>query len=58
MKKIHVIPNPNGGWNVVGEDRTTFYGFYHRKNEAEKRAYFISRKLDTNYVSHHRYGKA
>ncbi len=53
----HVVPNPDGGWDVKrsGSDRSS--GHFDRKGDAEKAGREISRKQRTEFVVHGKDGK-
>lgn len=51
-KTHHVVPSPNGGWNVKkgGAERSS--GHFNTKAEAEKVGREISRNQGTEFVIH------
>jgi hypothetical protein len=53
----HVVPNPNGGWDIKkgGSDRSS--GHYDTKKEAVDRARKISRNQKTELKIHNKNGK-
>jgi len=53
----HVVPNPNGGWNVKkgGSDRSS--GHYDTKKQAVDKAREISRNQKTELKIHNKNGK-
>ena len=53
----HVVPNPNGGWDVRrgGSERSS--GHFDRKKEAIDRGRVISRKAGTEFKIHNRNGR-
>ncbi len=56
-KSHHVVPNPDGGWDVKrgGGERSS--GHFDTKKEAIDRGREISRNQDTELVIHNQDGK-
>ncbi len=53
----HVVPNPNGGWDIRrgGSERSS--GHFETKQDTVDRARQISRNQNTELVIHNRDGK-
>lgn len=53
----HVVPNPEGGWDVKrnGADRAS--GHFNTKREAEEKGKEISKNQGTEFVIHNLDGK-
>ena len=56
-KKHHVVPNPEGGWDVKRNNCKRSSGHFETKQEAVDRAREISRNQNTELVVHNRDGK-
>lgn len=56
-KEHHVVPNPNGGWDVKrnGADRASVHT--DTKQEAIDRGRIISRNQDTEFIVHNKNGR-
>lgn len=56
-KTHHVVPNPDGGWDVKkgGSERTS--GHYRTKKEAEEAGRVISRDQGSELIIHSKNGK-
>ena len=53
----HVVPNPDGGWDVKRNNAVRSSLHTQTKAEAVDRARVISRNQETELVIHDRYGK-
>ena len=53
----HVVPNPEGGWDVRRGGGQRSSGHYDRKADAEKAGREISRNQETEFVIHGKDGK-
>ncbi|MEQ4488131.1 MAG: DUF2188 domain-containing protein [Dehalococcoides mccartyi] len=56
-KEHHVVPNPNGGWNVKRENAKRSSGHYETKQEAIDAGRGISQNERTEFVIHGKDGK-
>uniref|UniRef100_A0A7C1J445 DUF2188 domain-containing protein n=1 Tax=Ammonifex degensii TaxID=42838 RepID=A0A7C1J445_9THEO len=56
-KTHHVVPNPEGGWNVKRGGAKRSLGHFETKREAVNRAREISRNQGTELVVHNRNGR-
>ncbi|MBI1927705.1 DUF2188 domain-containing protein [Candidatus Poribacteria bacterium] len=56
-KSIHVVPNPNGGWDIKQSGGQRSSGHFDRKQDAVDRAREISRNQKTELVIHNKDGK-
>jgi len=53
----HVVPNPEGGWDVKRGGGSRSSGHFDTKREAVDRGREISRNQQTEFVVHNRDGK-
>jgi len=53
----HVVPNPEGGWNVRRGGAARASGHFHTKKEAIQRAREISRNAETELKIHNLDGR-
>ena len=53
----HVVPNPQGGWDVKRGGALRSSGHYDTKKDAESAGREISRNQDTEFVIHGKDGK-
>ena len=51
-KSHHVVPSPNGGWDVRRSDSQRASGHYRTKEEAMTAGRIISRNQGTELVEH------
>jgi len=56
-KTHHVVPNPNGGWDVKKGGACRSSGHFDLKTEAEARARDISINQGTELIIHNRDGR-
>lgn len=56
-KNQHVVPNPNGGWNVKGEKNQKATVHTDNKKDAEKIARKISQNQESELFIHGKDGK-
>lgn len=56
-KNQHVVPNPNGGWNVIGEGNSKASKSFETQREAISYGREIARNQDTELVIHGRNGQ-
>lgn len=55
-KEHHVVPNPNGGWDVKRENAKRASGHYETKQEAMDAGRRMSVNQGTELISHRRDG--
>jgi hypothetical protein len=53
----HVVPNPNGGWDVKKGGAERASGHFDRKQEAVDKGRIISRNQGTEFVIHGQDGR-
>lgn len=53
-KSTHVVPNPNGGWDIEQSGGQRSSGHFDTKQETVDRAREISRNQDTELVIHNK----
>ncbi len=53
----HVVPNPNGGWDVKKAEAERASRHFDTKAEAEKAGRVISQNQNTEFVIHGKDGK-
>jgi hypothetical protein len=53
----HVVPNPDGGWNIKRNGSKKSSGHYDRKEDAVDAARIISTNQNTELVIHKKDGK-
>ena len=56
-KEHHVVPNPNGGWDVKREDASRASLHADTKREAVERGREISRNQNSEFVIHGKDGR-
>ncbi len=56
-KTLHIVPNPNGGWDIKRGGGQRSSGHYDRKTDAINRGRQISRNLHSELYIHNRDGK-
>jgi len=56
-KSHHVVPNPNGGWNIKRGGASRSSGHFDTKQDAVNRGRDISRNQGTELRIHNRDGK-
>lgn len=56
-KETHVVPNPDGGWDIKKPGARRSSGHFDTKKEAENRGRSISRNQRTELVIHNKDGK-
>ena len=56
-KTVHVVPNPDGGWDVKSGGATKAHRHYDRKTEAIDKGREVSRNNDGELFIHGRDGK-
>ena len=52
----HVVPNPNGGWDVKKGGASKASVHFERKNQAMEAGREISQNQKTEFVIHNRHG--
>lgn len=57
MPNQHVIPNPNGGWDVKGAGNTKVTKHFNTKDPAIKYAKEIAKKQKSELIEHGKNGK-
>jgi len=53
----HIVPDPEGGWNIKKDGATRSSGHFDTKQEAIDRGREISRNQETELVIHNKDGK-
>ena len=53
----HVVPNKDGGWNVVRSGSKRIYRHFNTKREAIDAGRKVSRNQDTEFVIHNKDGR-
>ncbi len=56
-KEHHVVPNPDGGWDVKKNGANRSSGHYDTKAEAENAGRTISKNQNTEFIIHGKDGK-
>ncbi|HBU69647.1 MAG TPA: hypothetical protein DEE98_04610 [Elusimicrobia bacterium] len=56
-KTHHVVPNPEGGWDVKKGGSGRASGHYEHKTEALKEGRVISQNQHTEFVIHDKHGR-
>jgi len=56
-KETHVVPNPDGGWDIEQAGAQRSSGHFDTKQDAVDRARDISRNQKTELVVHNKDGK-
>ena len=56
-KQRHVVPNPNGGWDIKKPNAERSSGHFDRKQDAIDRARDISRNINGELVIHNQNGR-
>ena len=56
-KEHHIVPNPNGGWDVKRENADRASGHFDTKEDAIKHGRQISQNQGTELVIHNTDGK-
>lgn len=56
-KEHHVVPNPNGGWDVKRNGAGRASAHTDTKQEAIDRGRVISRNQDTEFIVHNKDGR-
>lgn len=56
-KEHHIVPNPNGGWDIKRENATRSSGHFDTKSEAIDKGRIISRNQGTEFIIHGKDGK-
>jgi len=56
-KSHHVVPDPNGGWNIKKGGSKRISGHFDKKSDAVNEARQISRNQGTELVIHNKDGK-
>ncbi len=56
-KEHHIVPNPNGGWDVKRENADRSSGHFDTKEEAIREGREISRNQGTEFVIHNMDGR-
>ena len=56
-KEVHVVPDPNGGWNVKKKGAERASGHFDTKEEAVNRGREISKKSGSEFIVHGKNGK-
>jgi len=56
-KSTHVVPNPQGGWDIKQSGGQRSSGHFDTKQDAVDRARVISNNQDTELVVHNKDGK-
>ena len=56
-KSHHLVPNPDGGWNIIKGGGQRASKHFDTKNEAEGWGRNVSRNQGTEFVIHNKDGK-
>ena len=56
-KSHHVVPNPQGGWDVVKSNSDRASGHFEKKNDAIDAGRKISQHQGTEFVIHNKNGR-
>lgn len=56
-KSTHVVPNPDGGWDIKQSGATRSSGHFDKKQDAVDRARGISRNKGSELYIHNKDGK-
>ncbi len=56
-KSTHVVPNPDGGWDIKQSGGQRSSGHFDTKQEAVDRGREISQNQNTEFVIHNKNGK-
>lgn len=56
-KQHHIVPNPDGGWDIKKPGAERSSGYFDRKDDAVDRGREISRNQGTELVIHNTDGK-